>query len=53
MRFIIGFLSGVLGMLAGWSGLALLVVTLAGSERDDGGTAMGAFFNIGPIGGVT
>ena len=52
MRFIIGFLSGVLGMLAGWSGLALLVVTLAGSERDDGGTAMGAFFNIGPIGGV-
>lgn len=51
MRFIFGFLSGVLGMLAGWSGLAFLVVALAGPDRD-GGIAMGAFFNIGPIGGV-
>jgi hypothetical protein len=51
MRFIIGFLSGVLGMLAGWAGLAVLVVSLAGPDRD-GGIAMGAFFNIGPIGGV-
>ena len=50
MRFIIGFLSGVLGMLAGWVGLALLVIALAGPDRD-GGIAMGAFFNIGPIGG--
>lgn len=50
MRFIIGFLSGVLGMLAGWAGLAALVVALAGPDRD-GGIAMGAFFNIGPIGG--
>ncbi|HEY1472594.1 MAG TPA: hypothetical protein VGF53_00760 [Pseudolabrys sp.] len=50
MRFIIGFLSGVLGLLAGWSGLAFLVVTLAGPDRD-GGIAMGAVFNIGPIGG--
>lgn len=50
MRFIIGFLSGVLGMLAGWSGLAFLVIALAGPDRD-GGIAMGAFFNIGPIGG--
>jgi hypothetical protein len=50
MRFIIGFLSGVLGMLAGWSGLAVLVIALAGADRE-GGTAMGAFFNIGPIGG--
>jgi len=51
MRFVIGFLSGVLGMLAGWSGLAVLVITLAGPDRD-GGLAMGAFFNIGPIGGL-
>ena len=51
MRFIIGFLSGVLGMLAGWVGLAALVVALAGPDRD-GGIAMGAFFNIGPIGGL-
>lgn len=49
MRFIIGFLSGVLGMLAGWFGLAMLVIALAGPDRD-GGIAMGAFFNIGPIG---
>lgn len=51
MRFIIGFLSGVLGALAGWAGLAILVISLAGPDRD-GGIAMGAFFNIGPIGGV-
>jgi hypothetical protein len=51
MRFIIGFLSGVLGMLAGWAGLAAIVVSLAGPDRD-GGIAMGAFFNIGPIGGL-
>jgi hypothetical protein len=51
MRFIIGFLSGVLGMLAGWAGLAALVISLAGPDRD-GGLAMGAFFNIGPIGGI-
>ena len=50
MRFIIGLLSGVLGMLAGWAGLAFLVVSLAGPDRD-GGIAMGAFFQIGPIGG--
>lgn len=50
MRFIIGFLSGVLGMLAGWAGLAALIIALAGPDRD-GGIAMGAFFNIGPIGG--
>src|SRR5258708_2911338 len=51
MRFILGFLSGALGLLAGWSGLAVLVIALAGPDRD-GGLAMGAFFNIGPIGGV-
>jgi hypothetical protein len=51
MRFIIGFLSGVIGLLAGWSGLAALVLGLSGPDRD-GGLAMGAFFNIGPIGGV-
>jgi hypothetical protein len=51
MRVILGFLSGVLGLLAGWCGLAALVIGLAGPDRD-GGVAMGAFFNIGPIGGV-
>lgn len=51
MRFVIGFLSGVLGSLAGWFGLAFLVISLAGPDRD-GGIAMGAFFNIGPIGGL-
>lgn len=51
MRFIIGFLSGVLGALAGWFGLAMLVIALSGPDRD-GGIAMGAFFNIGPVGAV-
>jgi hypothetical protein len=51
MRFILGFLSGVIGLLAGWFGLAALVIGLAGPDRD-GGVAMGAFFNIGPIGGL-
>jgi len=51
MRFIIGFLSGVLGALAGWFALAMLVIGVSGPDRD-GGIAMGAFFNIGPIGGV-
>ena len=51
MRIVLGFLSGVIGMLAGWFGLAFLVVALAGPDRD-GGIAMGAFFNIGPLGAV-
>jgi hypothetical protein len=51
MRFIIGFLSGVLGLLAGWFALAALVVGLGGPDRD-GGIAMGAFFNIGPVGAL-
>jgi hypothetical protein len=51
MRIILGFLSALLGALAGWSGLAALVIALAGPDRD-GGIAMGAFFDIGPIGGV-
>ncbi len=51
MRIVLGFLSGVVGMLAGWSGLAFLVISLAGPDRD-GGLAMGAFFNIGPLGGL-
>jgi hypothetical protein len=51
MRIVLGFLSGVVGMLAGWFGLAFLVIALAGPDRD-GGVAMGAFFNIGPFGAV-
>jgi hypothetical protein len=51
MRVALGFLSGVVGMLAGWFGLAFLVIVLAGPDRD-GGVAMGAFFNIGPLGAL-
>ena len=51
LRIIIGLLAGILGMLAGWAGLAFLVISLAGHDQD-GGIAMGAFFQIGPIGGV-
>src|SRR3954470_14367033 len=51
MRFILGLLSALLGALAGWSALAALVIALAGPDRD-GGIAMGAFFDIGPIGGL-
>ena len=51
MRIIIGLFAGILGMLFGWAGLAFLVISLAGHDQD-GGIAMGAFFQIGPIGGV-
>jgi MFS family permease len=51
MPFLLGLLSGLIGLLAGWSGLAALVVLLSAPDRE-GGTAMGAFFNIGPIGGI-
>ncbi len=51
MRFILGFLSGILGLFAGWFGLAMLLIGLSGHDQD-GGIAMGAFFNIGPIGGI-
>ena len=51
MRIALGFLSGIIGMLAGWFGVAFLVIAFAGSGRD-GGIAMGAFFQIGPIGGL-
>jgi hypothetical protein len=48
---ILGLISGLIGALAGWFGLALLVVTIAG-PGNDGGVAMGAFFQIGPFGGL-
>jgi hypothetical protein len=51
MRIVLGFLSGVIGLLAGWFGLAFLVIALAGPDRD-GGIAMGAFFTIGPLGAL-
>ena len=51
MRIVLGFLSGFVGMLAGWFGLAFLVIASAGPDRD-GGVAMGAFFNIGPLGAL-
>lgn len=51
MRIVLGLMSALLGLVAGWFGLALAVIGLAGPDRD-GGIAMGAFFQIGPIGGV-
>jgi hypothetical protein len=51
MRIVLGILSGIVGMIAGWFGLAMLVISTAGFDRD-GGIAMGAFFQIGPIGGL-
>lgn len=51
MRFVLGLLSGLLGLFAGWFGLAMAVIGLAGPDRD-GGIAMAAFFQIGPIGGL-
>lgn len=51
MRFVVGLVSAVLGMLAGWFGLALAIIAVSGPDRD-GGIAMGAFFGIGPIGAV-
>ena len=51
MRIVIGFLAGVIGLIAGWVGLAALVIGLSEPDRE-GGTAMGAVFNIGPVGGI-
>lgn len=51
MRIILGLISGLLGLLAGWFGLAFLVIAVVGADRE-GGVAMGAFFDIGPIGAV-
>ena len=51
MRFVLGLLAGLLGLLAGWFALALAVISLSGPDRD-GGVAMGAFFGVGPIGGL-
>ncbi|TBW33794.1 hypothetical protein EYW49_19540 [Siculibacillus lacustris] len=51
MRFVLGLLSGLLGLLAGWFGLAFLVIALAGHDQD-GGIAMAAVFQIGPLGGL-
>ncbi len=51
MRFVLGLLAGLLGMLAGWFGLALAIISFTG-PGNAGGAAMGAFFGIGPIGGL-
>jgi hypothetical protein len=44
-------LSGVVGMLAGWFGLAFPVIALARPDRD-AGVAMGSFLNNGPLGAL-
>jgi hypothetical protein len=51
MRIVLGFLAGLVGMIGGWVGLEALVLAVAGPDRD-GGIAMGAFFQIGPLGGL-
>src|SRR5579872_5698812 len=51
MRIVVGFLSGVVGMIAGWFGLAFLFIAAAGPDRD-GGVAMAAVFNVGPVGAL-
>ncbi len=51
MRILLGILSGLIGAAAGWFGLAMAVIALAGTDRD-GGIAMAAFFQIGPLGAL-
>ena len=50
MRVALGFLSGVLGGVAGWFALAALWMALSGPDRN-GDIAMAAFFVLGPLGG--
>ena len=50
MRVVLGFLSGVLGGIAGWFGLAALWMAFSGPDRN-GDIAMAAIFVIGPFGG--
>jgi hypothetical protein len=50
MRFVLGFLSGVLSGVAGWFALAALWMALSGPDRN-GDVAMAAIFVIGPFGG--
>ncbi|MDK9696412.1 MAG: hypothetical protein OEL76_08475 [Siculibacillus sp.] len=51
MHIVIASLSALLGAIAGWLGLALLVIAITGPGLDGGG-AMSAIFFIGPIGGL-
>jgi hypothetical protein len=50
MRVVLGFLSGVLGGIAGCFALAALTMALSGPDRN-GDIAMAAIFVIGPFGG--
>jgi hypothetical protein len=51
MRIFLGFLAGLFGLIVGWLGLAILVMAIFG-YGSDGGIAMSAFFQLGPIGGI-
>jgi hypothetical protein len=51
MRIFLAILSGLVGLIAGWLGLAIAVMAFAG-YGSDGGIAMSAFFQLGPIGGL-
>jgi hypothetical protein len=51
MRIVLGFPLRRCRLLAGWFGLAFPVIALARPDRD-AGVAMGAFFNIGPLGAL-
>lgn len=50
MRIFLAILSGLVGLVVGWLGLAIAVMAFAG-YGSDGGIAMAAFFQMGPMGG--
>ncbi len=51
MRILLAILSLLAGAAAGWFGIAMAVIALAGPDHD-GGIAMAAFFQIGPLGAL-
>lgn len=56
MTFVYAILAAIAGAAAGWFGSAMLymsVMLATGASDREGALAMGAFFGVGPIGGVT
>ncbi len=51
MRFALGVLCGVIGLLAGWFVVTAAVIGVWGMGND-GGVGMAAVFQAGPIGGL-
>lgn len=55
MTIVYAFLAAIAGAIAGWFGSATLYMSLmlaTGASDREGALAMGAFFGVGPIGGV-